>query len=120
MPVPCSGVITLNNLCVTVDATKQVAFRTLQQQYGDGYVARRQDGVNPVMETWNVSTPTMPVEDVINLENELIALGTRSFGWTPPNETVEKQWILDPVVWNWTYSSGDKASLSFTLKRWYR
>ena len=120
MPVPCPGAITLNNLCVTVDATRQVAFRTLQQQYGDGYVARRQDGVNPVMETWNVSTPPMPVEEAYAFENELIALGTRSFGWTPPNETAEKQWILDPVTWNWSYSTGDLASLSFTLKRWYR
>jgi len=120
MPVPCTGAITLNNLCVTVDATRQVAFRTLQQQYGDGYAARRQDGVNPVMETWNVSTPPMPVAQAYAFEAELIALGTRSFGWIPPNETADKQWILDPVAWNWTYSTGDLASLSFTLKRWYR
>ena len=120
MPVPCTAAITLNNLCVTVDATRQVAFRTLQQQYGDGYVARRQDGVNPVMETWSISTPPMPVAEAYAFEAELIALGTQAFGWTPPNEPDEKQWVLDPVAWDWTYSTGDVASLSFTLKRWYR
>ena len=120
MPVSCPGQITLNNLCVAVDATKQTSFRTIQQQYGDGYMARRQDGVNPVMEMWNVSTPPMPVEDVLALEAELIALGPDFFAWTPPNETASKNWILDPVQWDWSYQTGDMASLSFTLKRWYQ
>lgn len=119
MPVPCHGTITLNNLCVSIDATKQVTYRTLQQQYGDGYVARRTDGINPVMETWKVSTPMMPVEDVLALEQELIALGPNYFDWTPPNETTAKKWILDPVRWDWDYSTGDIAGLSFTLKRYY-
>ena len=120
MPVRCEGAITLNNLCVAVEATKTTTFRALQQQYGDGYMARRQDGVNPVNETWSVRTPMMTAEDCLNFENELIQLGTGFFGWTPPNESEEKNWILDPVTWTWSYSTGDLASLSFTLKRWYQ
>ena len=119
MPVPCSQ-ITLNSLCVAVNAQKQASLRTIQQQYGDGYVARRQDGVNPLMETWQVSTPPMPVADALALEQELITLGTKSFAWTPPNEPAPKNWILDPVMWDWSYQTGDIASLSFTLKRWYQ
>ena len=119
MPVPCSQ-ITLNNLCVAVNAQKQASLRTIQQQYGDGYMARRQDGVNPLMETWQVSTPPMPVADALALEQELITLGTNFFAWTPPNEPAAKNWILDPVMWDWSYQTGDIATLSFTLKRWYQ
>ena len=120
MPVPCEAAMTLGTLCVQVSATKQVAVRYLQQQYGDGYVARRQDGVNPVMETWQVATPPMAVADVQALETELIALGPGFFAWTPPNETVPKNWILEPIQWAWSFQTGDMASLSFTLKRWYQ
>lgn len=119
MPVRCTGRITLDNLCVTVEAQKTTSFRILQQQYGDGYVARRQDGVNPVSEMWSVSTPLMSAEDCLALENELIALGPRSFEWTPPNEPDAKDWVLDPPQWSWTYASDDLAKIAFTLKRWY-
>lgn len=119
MPVSCSQ-ITLNSLCVQVDAKKQASLRTIQQQYGDGYMARRQDGVNPLIEVWQVATPPMPVADVLALDQELITLGTNFFAWTPPNEPAAKNWILDPVTWDWSYQTGDMASLSFTLRRWYQ
>jgi hypothetical protein len=67
----------------------------------------------------SVSTPPMPIADVLALEQELIALGPKSFDWTPPNEPLPKKWILDPVKWDMDYSTGDLAALSFTLKRWY-
>lgn len=119
MPVPCDAEMTLGTLCVQVSATKQVSVRYLQQQYGDGYVARRQDGVNPLMETWRVATPPMPVANALALEEELIALGSGFFEWTAPNDTEAKNWVLEPVQWDWSYQTGDIASLSFTLKRWY-
>ena len=118
MPINCEQ-ISLDNLCVVVDSRKAVSFRTVQQQYGDGYTARRQDGINPVTCTWTVSTPPMPVSDVQDLEAELIANGTGFFTWTPPNETEPKNWILDPVAWDWSYQNGDMAALSFSLRQWY-
>lgn len=111
--------MTLGTLRIQVESTKATAIRVLQQQFGDGYMARRQDGVNPVIETWNISTPPLPVSNVLALENELITLGSNYFLWTPPNEPSPKKWILDPVRWDWTYSSTDIAKISFVLKRWY-
>ena len=119
MPVPCTAEMTLGTLCVSVDATKQASVRTLQQQFGDGYVARRPDGVNTLMESCSVSTVYTDVEELQALEEEIIALGANSFAWTAPYETVEKRWILDPYSWNWNFS-GDLARISFTLKRFYR
>jgi phage-related protein len=120
MASDCTAALTLGTLCVTVDAKKTTTFRALQQQYGDGYMARRQDGVNPVSEMWTVTTPLQSYEYTQALEDELIALGTGFFEWTAPNESTAKKWIVDPITWTWDYSTGDLASLSFTLKRWYQ
>lgn len=119
MPVSCTTEMTLGTLCVSVDATKKASVRTLQQQYGDGYVARRLDGVNTLMEIWNVSTVYSDVDALQDLEQEIIALGANSFAWTAPYETEEKRWILDPYSWDWDFS-GDLARIKFTLKRFYR
>lgn len=119
MPIRCNPPISLDNLHVTPAAQKKTGFRFVQQRYGDGYTARRQDGLNPVIETWSVSTPPMPVCDVEALEQELIANGVKSFSWTAPNESTPSNWILDPVSWDWSFQTTDLASLSFTLRRWY-
>ena len=118
MPIRCNPPISLDNLYVTPAAQKKTAFRTIQQRYGDGYTARRQDGLNPVIETWNVSTPPMPTCDVEALEQELIANGPGFFSWTAPNESTPSNWILDPVSWDWSFQTTDMASLSFSLRRW--
>ena len=118
MPINCNSKITLTDLQVTPGATKQTAFRTIQQRYGDGYTARRQDGLNPVIETWNVSTPPMLVCDVEALEQELIANGPNYITWCAPNESTPSNWILDPVSWNWSFQGAGFASLSFSLRRW--
>ena len=119
MPVNCNTPISLDNLCVTVDAQKSVSYRTLQQQYGDGYIARRTDGINPVNYTWNVTTPQMPVDEALAFEAELIANGTGFFSWTEPDSRQTYNYILDPVEWRWQWSTDDLAALSFTLRRWY-
>ena len=118
MPVSCSQ-MTLGTLCVEVEASRSVSVRTLQAQYGDGYVSRRPDGINTLMEFWTVRTPMRPVDEVQALEAEIIALGANSFAWTPPHETVSKQWVLEPYQWEWSFNA-DVASLSFTLMRFYR
>lgn len=119
MPVNCNEKITLSNLCVAVASQQQKSFRTIQQRYGDGYTARRQDGINPVICVWNVSTPPMPVADAEDLQDELIALGPGFFSWTPPGESTAKNWIVDPVAWEMSYPDVGFAIVSFSLRQWY-
>lgn len=111
--------ITLGNLRIVVEAQKTTSLRILQQQYGDGYLARRQDGINPKQEQWQMITPPMSITDVLSLENELEALGGGYFTWTPPAETTAKKWILNPVQWSRQYLSPTIAKLDFTVSRWY-
>ena len=119
MTVNCEK-ITLTNLKVRPDARKTTTFRTLQQQYGDGYMARRQDGVNPVNYVWSVSTPPLWIEDAQSFEAELIELGTAPFEWIPPNQQFSETYVVDPPEWSWSWESDQLASIAFQLKRWYQ
>jgi len=118
MPINCKTTISLDNLLVTGSARKKASFRTIQQQYGDGYMARRQDGINPVNYVWSVSTPPMRMEEAFALEQELIANGSGFFSWTPPHECDPGNYVLDPVSWEWSFNGPDLASLSFSLRVW--
>ena len=118
MPKRCDKPISLDELCVRVTSKKKVTFRTIQQRYGDGYTARRQDGLNPVDYVWDVKTPIMSVADAQALEAELIDNGVGFFSWTAPHETSPRNWMLDPVAWDWDYETCDLVSLSFSLRIW--
>ena len=119
MPADCSGTITLANLCVAPSSNKQESFRSVQQRYGDGYTSRRQDGINPVICIWNVSTPPMTLENAAAFEAELVANGVGFFPWTPPGESTPSNWIVDPATWQISYPSPKHAVFSFTLRKWY-
>lgn len=113
------GQMTLSSLSVVVQATKTTSFRYLETQFGDGYRARRQDGVNPIMEKWAISTPAMATDKLVVLEQELEALGTDHFDWQAPDDDTVKKWVLDPIEWKRSYSSNALASISFTISRFY-
>lgn len=115
----CTTAITLGALRVDLQATREVAFRTLQAQFGDGYLTRRQDGINPVIETWSVSTPPRPITELQSVETELINLAGSFFTWTPPYENSAKKWVLFPNKWSWRYMGDEKATISFTLRRFF-
>lgn len=115
----CFPIISLSSICPALSATRSVSFRTLQQQYGDGYMARRQDGLNPVDIRWNLSTPLRPIAEVQELEAQLIANGAQAFTWKEPYASTAETWILDPVAWEWNIQTGELAQLTFSIKRFY-
>lgn len=116
MPIRCNSQITLGALAVQVEATGTSAMRNLSVQFGDGYRERRPDGINTLMRNWSISTPPMPIDDVLALEDELRALGVESFAWAPPGETTLRQWELEPAQWQRSYAAGHLASVSFSLR----
>jgi len=100
-------------------AQKRTRFRYVEAQFGDGYRARRTDGINPVTEVWEVETPPMPKAEAIVFEAELASNGAASFDWQAPDETSASKWVLDPVEWTTNFESSDYASLSFTVSRYH-
>ena len=111
--------MTLSTLRITPESTKETSFRYLEGNYGDGYISRRQDGISPLNIRWNVTTPNMPADEAEVLEAEIAALGAGYFSWQAPDETAATNWVLDPISWQRNYASTDKASISFSVKRFY-
>ena len=117
MPVSCSPPIMLGTLEVAVTASPTRIKRVLKSQYGDGYMERRSDGINPWMTIWQMETAPLVEEDWLKLEAELQALGERPFLWQAPGAAIATSWALDPVTWQRRYVQ-DRATLSFTIKTW--
>lgn len=77
---------------VRAEPTGNISLRTLTTNFGDGYSQDAADGINPVMQSWNVQFrgPTnpgrcVPGVSIAAVEGFLIARGGyESFWWTPP------------------------------------
>ncbi len=119
MALPYFTKMTLGTLQLTVEASKTTSIRYLETQFGDGYRARRVDGINPLMERWAISTPVMPIDKLVTLEAEIETLATGHFSWQAPDDTAAKNWVLDPIEWQRSYASPDLGSVSFSLSRYY-
>lgn len=70
--------------------------RILVADFGDGYAQAGPDGINNVVETWDLSFENYPIADV----NTLITFfntqnSAKSFYWTPPDEVTPKLWRQD-------------------------
>ena len=111
--------MTLSTLRVTADVTPEFGYRTRQAQFGDGYIARRLDGLNPLTEEWPVQTPPLLMSNILTLETELKNLGTQPFVWTAPGDTEAKLWFLSPVKWRRVPYGHAYAALTFNIKRYY-
>lgn len=68
--------------------------RTVSTQFGDGYQAIANDGLNPVQQVWDVVIDRASAEAA----DEIYAfinpkLARVPFDWTPPRQTVVLKWI---------------------------
>jgi len=117
MPIACNATLRLGTLSVQVTASKTTAIRNVANRFGDGYAERRRDGINARLESWQLATPPADLEQVLALEEELAALGVGRFSWAPPGEEAERWWRLEPVAWSRSYSTGDLASITFSIER---
>jgi phage-related protein len=117
MPIPCDAMISLGNLKVALSASPIRTKRVLKAQFGDGYMERRADGLNPWSTTWNMETVPLVEDDWLTLEAYLEALGERPFSWQPPGSPEPLAWALEPVQWQRS-TEGPLCKLRFTIKTW--
>jgi phage-related protein len=117
MPTPCPGYLQLETLEVALSATPTITKRVLKAQYGDGYMERRTDGLNPWKTTWQMETP--PLEDGRwqEVEQQLMAFGEKPFYWQPPGAPEKLAWVMEPVQWSRNYVE-NRATLRFTIETW--
>lgn len=77
-------------------ATNQTEARILKATFGDGYAQRSADGINTVVEKYDLTW-----ENISREEAEVIIAffkargGYESFEWTPPGYTVASKWTCE-------------------------
>lgn len=117
MPIPCHDHLQLESLRVALTANATTTKRVLKAQYGDGYMERRTDGLNPWRTTWQIETP--PLEDGRwqEIEQQLYAYGEKPFYWQPPGAPEKLAWVMEPVQWSRNHVS-DHVVIRFTIETW--
>ena len=75
-------------------ASSQNTPRIRSLKFGDGYEQRYGDGLNPILQTWNLSFNNRPVSDIDAIEAFLVGRGgVKNFLWTPPRQSTAKRFI---------------------------
>ena len=103
---------------VSVGVNRQVAFKTLSAQFGDGYEQRAPNGINNRVETISIKWEALTKADFTTVVTALDAVG----GWdyltfTPHGESTEKRYKLKDGAYSTSYStSGDSNILLYSVE----
>lgn len=107
-------------LTVSVDerSTNRFEARQLSCQFGDGYSQDAPDGINNVVEIWEITTPPMTHTAMNTLVASLVSAqstGVR-LAWTAPTTgAAAKRWRV-PEKWDRRWLSYNVETLTFTLR----
>jgi phage-related protein len=102
---------------VHVGSSKSNEFRTLENEFGDGYEQSAADGINIEKKTYPLVWNNISQTDADVITDFLDAQGGHlPFYWTPPNET---QALFRCRKWNTNFDGGTTGSVSATFMRWY-
>jgi phage-related protein len=83
---------------ITVQSDKTLSVAEVSAQFGDGYSQVAGRGVKPVRDLWDITLSPLTRTEVTSFESFLGVVGIWGLiSWTPPWETVEKQFKLVSV-----------------------
>lgn len=97
-------------------AKKRVVTRIATVQFGDGYMERRNDGLNNIYEEWDVTIPGRTNSEADALEVELAQYAVNPFYWHPLNATPTKKYRIDGGIQRTYHSAPPIASTVFASK----
>lgn len=94
----------------------KVEFRISEMRYGNGYSQRTPDGINAVIEMWDVAWENITSTEFNNIVAALdTAKGVDYFIWTPPGSSSSKKFIAKSYTKS--VMSGDVYSVSASLEQ---
>lgn len=68
--------------------------RIRQTQFGDAYVQRKPDGLNFMLEVWQVAWAALPAADAKAITDFFVARGGwQTFRWTAPGSSLQKVYL---------------------------
>jgi len=96
-------------------ATKDTTTRVNASKFGDGYEQRVPDGLNSVMETWQLSFTLRTLAETQAIDAFLAAnKGASAFEWTNPLGQTRR---YKCQKWNASFNHDGDSSLTATLER---
>ncbi|MDM0042149.1 phage tail protein [Variovorax sp. J22R193] len=104
---------------ISQSSSKKRTNRVIRCQFGDGYEQVRPDGINNLVDTWELGFESLNSTDRGTLQTFLDAIGAWDyFTWTPPGEASSKKFkVVDG--YQEQPQSGSLYSITFTAKQFF-
>lgn len=99
-------------------STKSRKNRVLKAQFGDGYSQAAPDGINNLVDTWNIVYDNLSSSDRATLWTALDTVGSWDyFTWTPIGELSQKKFRVTSQGASESVKAGNIYSISFTMEQ---
>ena len=96
---------------------KNIKFAIKKAQFGDGYSQRSSRGINDEVAIWTMQFTNINNTDADTIEVFVQARGgTEAFLWTPPFESVERQWTFDAESYDRKPNLVNSSNISFLIE----
>lgn len=91
--------------------------RVLEATFGDGYTQRVANGMNTMMETWNLTFSNLPESVAVAIDTFFRARGgVEAFTWKTPRDSVATKNFLCRE-WKTVYADEDKSSVQASFEQ---
>lgn len=102
---------------LTQESRRTRKYRTLSAQFGDGYSQRAADGLNSIVDSWQIVYSTVTATEANTIRSFCDSVGNwDSFTWTAPGEASSKKWRIKSDVQE-SSVSGNLFSISFEIEQ---
>lgn len=99
-------------------STRKRTYRTITAQFGDGYQQSAPDGINNVVDEWNLVYENLDNSERNTLITALDSVKSSDyFTWTAPGDATQKKFKVTQDGWSEAALSGDLWTISFVLKQ---
>lgn len=93
--------------------------RALDVGFGDGYSMSGPDGLNTIVDTWNLKFSNRPSADIAAIKSFLDTHGTWTvFDWIAPDDVSSKKWRVKGSYQISDAEAGNR-SISFSVRRYF-
>lgn len=89
----------------------------VENQFGDGYKQRLEDGLNQLADNWNIPWNCLSNAEARTLIDFMNAHRVQPFLWTPPDELVAKKYICRNLTHNPTANAPGYTDVTVTLEQ---
>ena len=104
---------------ISQTSTRKRTYRVLSAQFGDGYSQEAPDGINDVVDEWNLKYENLTTDERSTLMTALDSVGGYDYlTYAPPGDSL-KRWKISKDGVSETPKSGDLWDISFTIKQWF-